>query len=93
MSELLKFLKKDAVVKIEISSSFSYRIQQLLFFILKDIPKEKLEEYKTIIEEKQQPADDIVEHIITISALLKEIEDKADEQGLTYEADPTQQES
>lgn len=93
MSELLKFLKKDAVVKIEISSSFSYRIQQLLFFILRDIPKEKLEEYKTIIEEKQQPADDIVEHIITISALLKEIEDKADEQGLTYEADPTQQES
>jgi len=93
MSEQLKFLKQDAIIEMKISTSFVSRIQQLLFYILKDISKEKLEEYKIIIEQKKESDDEIVEHIITLSALLKDIEDKADEQGLTYEGDPTQQEN
>lgn len=93
MSEKLKFLKPDALIEIKLSTSFVSRIQQLLFFILKDISKEKLEEYKTIIVEKKETDDEIVDHIVTLSALLKDIEDKADEQGLSYESDPTQQEN
>jgi hypothetical protein len=93
MSEKLKFLKPDVLVEIKLSTSFVSRLQQLLFFILKDISKEKLEEYKTIIVEKKQTDDEIVDHIVTLSALLKDIEDKADEQGLSYESDPSQLES
>ena len=93
MSELLKLLKQDALVEIKLSSSFVSRIQQLLFYILRDVSKEQIEEYKTLIEEKKETDDELVYHIITLSALLKDIEDKADEQGLTYEGDPTQQES
>jgi hypothetical protein len=91
MSETLKFLKNDALVKIVVSSSFVSRLQQLLFFIIKDVSKEKLEEYKRLIEEKKESDDEILDHIITISALLKDIEDKADEQGLSFESDPTNQ--
>jgi hypothetical protein len=92
MSETLKFLKNDALVKIVVSSSFVSRLQQLLFFIIKDVPKEKLEEYKRLVEEKKESDDEILNHIITISALLKDIEDKADEQGLSFESDdPTTQ--
>jgi hypothetical protein len=87
MSETLKFLKNDALVKIVVSSSFVSRLQQLLFYIIKDVSKEKLEEYKRLVEEKKESDDEILNHIITISALLKDIEDKADEQGLSFESD------
>lgn len=93
MSELLKLLKKDSVIEIKVSASFVSRIQQLLFYIIKDVPKEKLEEYKKLIEEKKESDDELLDHIITISALLKDIEDQADKQGFTYEGDPTQQEN
>lgn len=81
----LKFLKNDAIVKIDVGSGFVQRIQQILMFILKDVSQEKIEEYRQMVVDKKELTEPWMEHVTTISVLLKEIEDKADAQGLSYE--------
>lgn len=84
----IKFLKNDAIVKIEVGSGFVQRIQQILMFVLKDIPQEKIEEYRQLTLDKKELTELWMEHVTTLSVLLKEIEEKADSQGLSYEMNP-----
>jgi hypothetical protein len=83
----LKFLKTDAIVNIGIGSGFVQRIQQIVMYIIKDVPKDKLEEYKQLIKEGKEMNEPWMEHLTTLSVLLREIEVKADEQNLSYEMD------
>lgn len=65
----LRVIKENSVVKIDIGDGFHVRIQQLLFYILKDHPAEKvilaLENIKT-----KEPADDFEYHVLTLLSLL-----------------------
>ena len=80
-------IKKDAVINIGIGTGFLQNLQQLLFYVAKDISTEQLEEYKKQAEAKQEFTEDWMSHLTTISVLIKEIEKKAEEQNQTYDAD------
>lgn len=87
----IKFLKTDAIVSVKIGSGFVQRLQQMLFFLLKDIPADKVEDYKKALEGKTGFVDmpePWMDHVLTLSVLLRQIETNSEEQGLTYEKDP-----
>lgn len=81
----MRLLKNDAIVKIEIGSGFMQRLQRIFLHLAKDLTQEQLEAYRELAEKKEPFTEDWMEHITTLTVLLKEIESKAIEQGLTYE--------
>lgn len=84
---LVKMIKPDAIVSIEIGAIFMQKIQKLLLYLVNDISQEKLQKYKELIEKNETFTEDWMEHITTISILLKEIETKAIEQNLAFDKD------
>jgi hypothetical protein len=86
----LKFLKNDAIVKIQLGSGFIQRVQQIVVYILQDISEEKINEYKQLLIDKKDVTEPWMEHVTTLSVLLREIEERADEQGLSYETNEDQ---
>lgn len=83
----IKMIKKDAVINIGIGTGFLQNLQQLLFYVAKDISTEQLEEYKKQAEAKQEFTEEWMTHLTTISVLIREIEKNAEEQGHTYDGD------
>ena len=83
----IKMIKNDAIIKIEIGTEFLQKLQHLLLHITNDVSNEQLEEYKKLIEEKEELTEEWMESLYTISVLLREIETKAIEQGFTYDID------
>ena len=78
-------IKPDAIIDIKIGTGFLQQIQHLLIFLAKDLKPEQLEQYKKEAEEKIPFTEEWMTHITTISILLKEIEEKAELQGFSYE--------
>ena len=86
----IKFLKNDAIVDIKIGAGFLQKLQRTLLYLVKDLTPEQLAQYKKESEEhKENPqfSQEWMEHVTVMSVLLKEVETKAEEQGLTYEED------
>jgi hypothetical protein len=83
----VKMIKHDALIKIEIGAGFMERLQKILFYFATQATPEELEEYKKLLENKQELTEDWMEHLTTLTALIKELETKADEQGFSYESD------
>jgi hypothetical protein len=81
----IKMIKPDAIIDIKIGTGFLQQIQHLLIFLAKDLKPEQLEQYKKEAEEKIPFTEEWMTHITTISILLKEIEEKAELQGFSYE--------
>lgn len=86
----IKAFKPDASINITIGVGFLQRLQQVFFYMIQQIPKEKFEEYKKIIESNGELTEEWMHHLTTIAKLLKEIEDKGVEQGKSYDADPSE---
>jgi len=65
----LRVIKENSIVKIDIGDGFHVRIQQLLFYILKDHPAEEvilaIENIKT-----KEPANDFEYHLLTLLTLI-----------------------
>lgn len=83
-------IKKDASVEIKIGAGFMQKIQKLLLYVASDLTAEQLDKFKLEAEsfkEGSEFSEDWMEHITTISVLLKELEAAADKQGFTYEED------
>jgi nucleoside diphosphate kinase len=84
----VKMIKPDAIVKIEIGAMFMQRIQKLFLYLANNLTQEQLQEYR---EQATKGADNFTEewmdHITTLSILLKEIETKAIEQNLAFDQD------
>ena len=91
MGEKIKMIKKEASIEIKVGAGFLQKIQKLLFFIAANVSEEEIEQYKKEAENSQKPdfefTEDWMNHITTLSILLKEIETKAEEQGFVYEED------
>lgn len=84
----IKMIKPDAIVKIEISAFFMQRIQKLLLYLANDLTQEQLQNYREQAEKGGNSfTEDWMEHITTLSILLKEIETKAVEQSLAFDQD------
>lgn len=87
MSNNVKMIKSDAIVTIEIGTGFLQKIQKIFLYLAKDITPEQLALYKELSEKKEPFTEEWMDHLMTITILLKEIEDKAVEQGWTYDGE------
>jgi len=81
----IKTINHDAIVKIEIGTGFLQKLQQTFLYLAKDLTPEQLEKYKTEAENNQEFSEDWMQPVTTLSVLLKEIEQKAEEQGFVKE--------
>ena len=85
-------IKKDAITQVGIGTGFLQQIQKVILFLVKDLKEEQLEEYKKQIEIKSKNNDyefteEWMDALTTLSILLRDVEEKADEQGNSYEGD------
>jgi hypothetical protein len=80
-------IKHDAVIDIKIGTGFLQKLQKMLVFLTIDLKPEDLEIYKNLNEKGEEFTEPWMDHLTTLSILLKEIETKAEEQGFTYEGD------
>ena len=85
--EKVKMIKHDAVIDIKIGTGFLQKLQKMLLFMTIDLTPEDMELYKKLNENNEELTEPWMEHLTTLSILLKEIETKAEEQGFTYEGD------
>lgn len=85
--EKVKMIKHDAIIDIKIGTGFLQKLQKMLLFMTIDITPEDMELYKELTEKNEELTEPWMEHLSTLSILLKEIETKAEEQGFTYEGD------
>ena len=85
--EKIKVIKPEAVIDIKIGTGFLQRIQHVLIFLAKDLSPEQLAQYKKEADEKIPFTEEWMEHVTTLSTLLKELEINADTQGFSYEID------
>lgn len=80
----LKTIKKDSIIKIEISDFFYSKLQKLFFYLSKD----QEATLKSIIELKdREPANDLEESLVTVLALIYEVEAKAQQQGFLQDTE------
>ena len=83
----VKLFRHNAIIDIKIGTGFLQKLQQMLVFLTIDRTAEELETYRQLNEENQGFTEPWMDHLTTLSVLLKEIETKAEEQGFTYEGD------
>lgn len=83
----VKMIKSDALIDIQIGTGFMQKLQQLLLFITKDVDVDEIKAYKDIVDAKIPFTEEWMEHLTVVSVLLKELEEKAEEQGFIYEDD------
>jgi hypothetical protein len=92
----IKTIKHDAIVKIEIGTGFLQKLQQVFLYLAKDLTQEQLDKYKKEVENQEGFSEDWMNHITTISVLLKEVEERAADQGFVTEQEienPNQQDN
>lgn len=82
---LVKVIKQDALVNIKVGTGFIQKLQNLLMYIAQDLSEEQLEVYKNLTEKKEEYTEDWMNHLYTVSILLKEIEDQAEIQNFISE--------
>lgn len=80
----IKMIKKDAIVKIDVGTGFIQNLQGVLMFIANQHTTDELLDFKNRANNKE-PLEDWMNHLITISTLVKEIETKADQQGFVID--------
>jgi len=90
--EKVTMIKKDAIVQVGIGTGFLQQIQKVILFLAKDLKQEQLDDYKKQAELKSKDnthefTEEWMNALTTLSILLRDVEKKAEEQGLSYEAD------
>lgn len=83
----IKTIDHNAIVKIEIGTAFLQKLQRTYLYLAKDITLEQIEKFKQEAQNKEEFSEDWMEPVMTLSVLLKEIEEKAEEQGFVKEED------
>ena len=81
----IKMIKPDAIIDVKIGTGFLQKLQNLTIYFTKDLTPEKLENYKKEAEVNKGFSEEWMDHLTTMSILLKEIETNADKQGFTFE--------
>jgi len=87
----IKMIKPDAIIDIKIGTGFLQKLQNLTVFLVKDLTPEQLETYKTEAEANKGFSEEWMDHVTTMSVLLKELETNADTQGFSFEQDITEE--
>lgn len=81
----IKKIKKDAIVKVNLGTGFIQKLQELLMFIANQHTTDELVEFRDIVS-KKETLKDWMEHLTTISVLIREFETKAQEQGFIIDS-------
>jgi len=83
----IKMIKKDALIEIKIGTGFFSKLQQLYFFMLSSLTPEQVEKYKTEGVANKSFSEPWMDHILTLTILMTQLEKAAEEQDHTYEKD------
>jgi hypothetical protein len=83
----IKMIKNDAVVQIGIGAGFMQKIQTMLMNITSKLSMDDIKTYKELVDNSQPFTETWMEDVTILTTLLKELEDKANEQGLIFEED------
>jgi hypothetical protein len=88
---LIKMIRKEAVVDIKIGSAMLELLHESLMLLTKDRSSEDLEKFKSEIQKFDTTtlqgsfSEDWMSILMTLSILVREVENKAEEQNLTEE--------
>lgn len=85
----VKMIKKDAIIKIEVGVGILQNLHKLLMYIASELQPDDIKKYTEECKTYDPSvgfSEEWMHHISTVSVLIKEIEDKAEEQGGVYEA-------
>lgn len=81
-------MKKDAVINLQIGAGFLQKIQHVLSWMASDRKPEELDEFKSLIQKGETEfLEDWMDHLFTLSALVRTLEAEAIKQNATYEQD------
>lgn len=83
----VKRIRKDAKISIEFGTGFIEKLQKLFYYLTAEVGIEDIKRYQELAENKQPFTEDWMEHLTTVSILLRELEESAEKQGFTYEED------
>lgn len=78
---VIKIIKKEAVVKIELGTAFIEKLQNVISRTADTLTQEQIEEFKKLFSNNKPLTEHWMHTIATLSTLLKLIETKAEEQG------------
>jgi hypothetical protein len=89
-----KFIKSDAIVKLEIGTRMIENLMDVLQYFSKDLTEQQIEKYHSelafyndIIKKEKQFSENWMQPVTTISIFLQEVEKQADLQGHMIEGD------
>jgi hypothetical protein len=89
-----KFIKRDANVSIQLGGWFIEKLIEVLTYIGKDIPTDKINKYheelkdlNDIIKNEKQFSEEWMKHVTTLSLMLQEIDRQAVLQDQSIEED------
>lgn len=76
----IPFLKKDAIIPIEVGTGFVERLNNLFYYLIKDKSSEDVERFKSIYDKGEQP-EEWMTALEPVNTLLVNIFKKAEELG------------
>jgi hypothetical protein len=83
----VKMIKKDAKISMTFGTGFIEKLQKLFYHLTINVKMEDIKKYQELVENKQPFTEEWMEHLTTVSMLLRELENNAEKQGFTYEED------
>jgi len=89
-----KFIKKDAIVKMDIGAGMIEKLLEVLTYFSKTVTVEQIQKYQNelpafqeISKKEKEFSEDWMYPVTTMTFFLQEIERQADLQGQTFEGD------
>ena len=85
MSEMIKLLKKDALIPINVGTGFFQKLTSVMISLIEQQTEEEINTFRVLLDEKKDLPEPWMENIQTMIVLLSELEKSADDNGLMYE--------
>lgn len=81
----VKMLKHDALIPIKFGTGFVQRLQSMMMSLASQRTEEEIQLFQKLLKEGQELPEAWMEHIETLSILLKEIDQSAEANGFIIE--------
>lgn len=80
-------IKKDAVITVKIGTGFLKKLQEALIDVSSNHTEEEVKELQTLVENKSELTEPWMETVVTLTMLIRAIEEEAVTQNLVYDED------
>ena len=81
----ITMIKKDAILEMKVGTGFFQKLQSLLFFMFSQLTPEQVEQFKKESSAGTGLSEEWMQHVTTLSILIKSLEESAINTGNTYE--------